>query len=171
MAMDILLIIVLTICLFTDLRYKKIYNVILVPTALLALGYHLYSGGSAELWWSIKGLLLGMALLFIPFVLGGMGAGDVKLLGVIGAIAGPSFVWVVFLATAMVGGIISLVILIRERRLLIGLKTVYYTFLSLLGLMPRVNMLGTLATAARHGGAFPYGTAITAGTAVAYLVR
>lgn len=171
MALNILLLIVLIICLYTDLRYKKIYNIVLFPAALLALGYHLYTGGPAELWWSIKGLLLGMALLFIPFALGGMGAGDVKLMGVIGVIAGPSFVWIVFLATAIIGGIISLVILIKEKRLLLGLKSVWYTFLSLLGLMPRVNMFGTLETAARHGGSFPYGTAITAGTAVAYLVR
>lgn len=171
MALNILLVIVLIVCLYTDLRHKKIYNIVLVPATLIVLSYHLYNGGLPDLCWSIKGLLLGMALLFIPFVLRGIGAGDVKLLGVIGAIEGPSFVWIVFLATAIIGGFISLIILAREKRLLSGLKSVWYTFLSLLGLMPRVNMFGTLETAARHGGSFPYGTAITAGTAVAYLVR
>ena len=73
MVPELLLITVLGISLFTDLRYKKIFNIVLAPAALLALGYHLYNGGPAELWWSVKGMLLGMALLFIPFVLRGMG--------------------------------------------------------------------------------------------------
>jgi prepilin peptidase CpaA len=48
-------------------------------------------------------------LLVIPFALGGIGAGDVKLLGIIGALKGPDFVFIAFLAAAITGGIMSVV--------------------------------------------------------------
>lgn len=167
--MDMLLLTVIVISFYTDLRYKKIYNWIVIPATILALSYHTYTGGPWELWWSIKGLFLGMALLFIPFALGGMGAGDVKLLGFIGACGGPGFVWLTFLAAALAGGLLAIVFLINSGRLKSSLKAVWYTFLSFFGIAPRVNMFGTLE--AQNTMAFPYGVAITAGTVVAFLVR
>jgi len=169
MALEILLLAVISICFYTDLRYKKIYNWIILPGTIMALAFQLLSGGPAELWFSIKGFLLGMALLIIPFTLGGMGAGDVKLLGFIGACGGPGFVWLTFLATALAGGLLAILILIKNKKLLSSLKTVWYTLLSLFGITPRVNMLGTLE--AENTIAFPYGVAITTGTVVAYLMR
>jgi len=169
MALDILILVVIAVSLYTDLRHNKIYNWVVAPGTGLALAYHLYTGGPLELWWGIKGLLLGLALLFIPFALGGIGAGDVKLLGFIGACGGPGFVWLTFLAAALAGGLLSLIILIRNGRLQSSLKAVWYTLFSFLGLAPRVNMFGTLET--QNTAAFPYGVAITAGTVVAYLVR
>jgi prepilin peptidase CpaA len=167
--MDMMLLIILAVSFYTDLRYNKIYNWTVIPATILALGYHIHAGGLPELWWSIKGLILGMSLLLIPFILGGMGAGDVKLLGFIGACGGPGFVWLTFLATALAGGLLALVILIKEKKLLSSLKAVWYTFISLLGTAPRVNMLGTLE--AGGTATFPYGVAITAGTLMAYLMR
>lgn len=164
-----LLCIVLIISVYTDLRYKKIYNWLLIPATLLALAFHLYQGGTGQLWWAVKGLLLGIGLLFIPFALGGMGAGDVKLLGFVGACGGPGFAWLAFLAAALAGGIIALVVLLINGRLLSTLKAVGLTFLSFVGAAPRVNILGSLES--QNSLAFPYGVAITAGTLVAYLVR
>ena len=57
---------------------------------------------------SIAGLVIGMALLYLPYAAGGMGAGDVKFLGAIGAIKGPWFVFITFLATAIIGGIMAI---------------------------------------------------------------
>jgi prepilin peptidase CpaA len=169
MVLNVLLFTVITISLYTDLRYNIIPNWLLIPAAFIALIYQLLNGGAPELWISIKGMLLGLGLLLIPFILGGMGAGDVKLLGFIGACGGPGFVWLTFLATALAGGLLALVILIKEKKLLSSLKAVWYTLISLFGATPRVNMLGTLEA----GGTttFPYGVAITAGTLMAYLMR
>jgi len=169
MAPEILLLTVLSICLYTDLRYKKIYNIVIFPGIIIALVYHFAMGGIPELWFGIKGFLLGMVLLLIPFALGGMGAGDVKLLGFIGTCCGPSFVWMAFLATALSGGLMAILILIKNKKLLSSLKAVWYTFFSFFGVTPRVNMLGTLE--AQNAIAFPYGVAITTGTIVAYLMR
>lgn len=167
MLSDIAMVIVVVISLYTDLRYRKIYNVVLLPSFLLAVVYGIYAGGIGGLLFSFKGAILGLALLLIPFLLGGMGAGDVKLLAVIGAWQGPQFVWFCFLCTAIVGGIIGIVQLTRSGRLFQTLKMILYIFLP--G-TPKVNVFGTLATT-KASEAFPYGVAIAAGTLATYILR
>jgi prepilin peptidase CpaA len=169
MVLDIILIALLTICLYTDIKFKKIYNKYLVPAVVLALAINLYFGGFEGALESIKGLLLGMGLLFIPFALGGMGAGDVKLMGVVGALKGPEFVWVAFLASAMAGGILAIGEMLKSGQLKQRLLSIWYTLLSLIGIVPRINLLGTLQDI-RPYKAVPYGAAITIGTVITYFV-
>ena len=54
---------------------------------------------------------LGIALLILFHLLGGMGGGDVKLMGAVGAFLGPKGVLIAFLATALIGGIYALILL------------------------------------------------------------
>ncbi len=168
MLKDIILVILLAVCLYTDLRFKKIYNVVLVPVAIFAIVAAFYSGSGAGIE-SVKGLLLGIGLMLIPFALGGMGAGDVKLMGVVGALKGPQFVFTAFLAAAIAGGIMALIAMLRAGRLKQGLLSVWYSFLSLIGIIPKINLLGTLDDA-HEGWSIPYGAAITIGTLASYFM-
>jgi prepilin peptidase CpaA len=86
-----------------DLRARRIPNWL---TCSLAIG------GFAQSWtWaatvtpgqSLLGLLTGFALTFLPFAIGAMGGGDVKLLAAIGAWLGPVPTLVVFAAEAVIG--------------------------------------------------------------------
>jgi len=169
--LDIILITVLAICLYTDIRQQKIYNAVLLPALILALTINFYLGGADGLLESGKGLLLGLALLIIPFALGGMGAGDVKLLGVIGAFKGPEFVWLAFLATALIGGLIALILIIKNGQLKQYLQTLWLMLSLLFSGMPKANMLGTINNPTCSNCIFPYGIAITAGTVVAYFLK
>ncbi len=118
---DYLLIFLISVCVYTDISKNRIYNIVLLPFVFAALLTSLYIGGVSQLLWNVKGLLLGLALLFIPFALGGMGAGDVKLLGAVGALKGPVFVLSVFLTGAVAGGLLSLLIMIRTGRLKVAI--------------------------------------------------
>lgn len=164
---DLAIFIVVAICLYTDVRYRKIYNVVLFPAFLLAILYGITHSGVAGLLFCIKGATLGLALLLIPFLLGGMGAGDVKLLAVIGAWQGPEFIWFCFLCTALAGGIFGVIQLLRKGTLALTLKTILF---ALIPGPPKVNTFGTLATA-KAGDAFPYGIAIATGTFATYILR
>lgn len=166
---DYFLILVVAICTYTDVKYRKIYNVVLFPAAAIGLVSNFYVAGLTGGFAALKGLALGVALLFVPFILGGIGAGDVKLLGVVGAFKGPDFVWWAFLYTAIVGGVISIVIMVKSGGFWARVRAAIYTLLSLLGFMPRLNLLDTIYTTSVQ--TFPYGLAIAAGTALAFILR
>ncbi len=92
----------------TDVRSSKIPNFITFPLALIGLSIHGTMNGLEGLLFSAKGLGLGFGLLLIFYMLGGMGAGDVKLLGAVGAIIGPTDVFIAFLITACLGGLYAI---------------------------------------------------------------
>lgn len=99
-----------------DLRYRKIPNVYTFPTMIVALVYFGVTRGLSGLVFSAGGMALGMGILILPYLMGGMGAGDVKLLGAAGAVVGPLGVLNVFVVTAFIGLIYAvLVILFRYR--------------------------------------------------------
>jgi prepilin peptidase CpaA len=116
-ALDIILVGTLLLCCYTDLKERKVFNLVLFPTAVLALIIHLILQGGMGAWFWGKGTFTGMALLFIPFVLGGIGAGDVKLLGVVGSFKGAAFVFKAFLCAALLGGVFSLFFLWQRKEL------------------------------------------------------
>ncbi len=101
-----------------DIRTRRIPNFLTYPAAIGAVAYHTVSGGAAGLYLSLCGLSLGLMLLVVFYFLGGMGAGDVKLMGAVGAMLGPGGVFDAFLYTAVIGGLYALFLLIMNGNLL-----------------------------------------------------
>ncbi len=156
---DMVLLILLITCLYTDLTRRKIYNLALLPALVIALVYHLASGGLPQGCWSLKGLSMG-----------GIGAGDVKLLGVVGACKGPEYVFMAFLAGAIAGGMLSVAQLIRNKSLIATLKKLLLNLYYRITGLPRVKDVHTIANAGGKD-TIPYGAAIVIGAAAAYFVR
>jgi len=126
-----LLTFILLIAAVRDICFHKIPNRLTYPAMIAALIFHVCMNGTDGFLFSLKGLGLGIAILAIPYLLGGMGAGDVKLLGVVGAFLGPVGVVVAFLGTAIVGGIYALTLLILHKqlkRMLLPCLTIIYPF-------------------------------------------
>ena len=94
-----------------DLWFHKIPNWLTFPAAALAITYHSAMNGFSGLLFSLEGIAVGIAILLPFYLLGGMGAGDAKLLGAVGGILGPKGVFAAFLFTALVGGIYALFLL------------------------------------------------------------
>lgn len=98
----------------SDLRTRRIPNVLTFGAAAAALLFHFATGGVDGGVASISGWVVGLALLLAPYALGSMGAGDVKLLGALGAWLGPGdTVWLA-LYTGIAGGAIAFVIAARH---------------------------------------------------------
>ncbi len=92
-----------------DGLYLKVPNKITYPLILAGWVYSAAVGGWAGLGWSLAATFFGLALLFGLHLIGGMGAGDVKLLAGIAAFVHIEHTWYVFVATTIVGGIMALI--------------------------------------------------------------
>ncbi|MFK4998209.1 prepilin peptidase [Bacillus sp. N9] len=97
-------------------------NNALHPTRIYLLFYYLWIRRFS---FSGKGFLVGFALLLIPYLLGGMGAGDVKLMAAIGALMGTTFVLYSFVYIALIGGFISIFLIMKNRGIWYSIRTFF----------------------------------------------
>jgi len=90
----------------------KVPNWLTLPMIASGWVYSLASGGMAGLGWSLAGTFVGLALLFFLYSVGGMGAGDVKLLAGIGAWMHVEHTLYIFAATTIVGAVMAVAMVI-----------------------------------------------------------
>ncbi len=84
-----------------DYRTKKIPNWLTVSAAVLGLAYHTFTPGGLGPPLALAGFAVGFGLLLLPWLLGGGGMGDVKLLAALGTWLGPLLILVSFGVAAM----------------------------------------------------------------------
>ncbi|HEX6510904.1 MAG TPA: A24 family peptidase [Chloroflexota bacterium] len=142
----------------TDLRHRRISNRTTLAAALAAGAVRLAMGGPASLLVGAEGWLLGVAVLLLPFVMGWMGAGDVKLLAAFGALRGPEFVIQTAILGCLLGGVLSLAYLAREGKLGFTLRHLVI-FIR--------HPLGGAMQATRR---MPFGPALAAGAAASLIL-
>jgi prepilin peptidase CpaA len=96
--------------------------------ALLAVVAHAYTSGLTGAGWALAGWFVGV-LFFMPiFALGGMGAGDVKLLAALGAWLGPGpIVWVA-LFSLVAGGVLGLLVALGHGYMTQALTNIWWMF-------------------------------------------
>lgn len=103
----------LVIAAVTDVRLGRIPNWLTFSLAGFGMTVHTILEGWAGFLFSVEGLGLGIGCLLFFYIMGGMGAGDVKFLGSIGAVIGSPAVLQVFLLTALLGGLYALAMMIH----------------------------------------------------------
>lgn len=150
----------LLISLITDIRNRKILNIITLPAILIGFIYYTITLGLDGFVFSGKGFLIGLGFLLIPYLLGGMGAGDVKLMAAIGALTGATFTFYVFIYTALIGGLIGIVLIMKRRGVWNSIKYFFFTFTFLNSNLGSI----TLNQDKQSSILFPYGVAIVLGT-------
>jgi prepilin peptidase CpaA len=118
----------------TDLWKYKVYNALTLPLLASGLLYHGWVGGLAGLLESMLGVAFGFGVLFSMYLLGGIGAGDVKLLAAIGAWLGMPLTFVVFLVGALLAGLYALVLIVTwgsVRETAANLRVLWYRLVAL----------------------------------------
>ncbi|MBT2639965.1 prepilin peptidase [Bacillus sp. ISL-39] len=163
MLVDFLLITLIVICVITDLRERKIYNKVLFPFLLAGLALNTATDGIQGLTFALAGTAVGFSILLIPYLLGGMGAGDVKLLAVVGSLKGAVFVLTAAVYMALAGGILALLILFFRKGAINRLKQIGM-FLG--GLRSGMKVPHGLDKEALNT-TYPYGVAIAIGALAA----
>jgi prepilin peptidase CpaA len=150
-----------------DLLYSKIPNILNYPFMAGGVLHHAYMRGMEGLIFSLEGLGLGIILLLFFYLAGGMGAGDVKLMGAIGSLLGPAGVLKAFLISAIIGGCYAILLIViygksREYMDKFVLSFKYFCYMRKAGVAPP-----------QETGAVPrmrYGVAVAIGTALSVFV-
>ena len=94
----------------------KVPNWLTFPLIISGWVYSFASGGLTGLGWSLLATFFGLALLYGIYMVGGMGAGDVKLLAGIGAWVHAEHTWNIFATTAIVGGVMAILMIAYSGR-------------------------------------------------------
>jgi prepilin peptidase CpaA len=109
----------LLVSVVTDLRKRLILNVVTYPALLIVAGCFLWLGGWRLLLDSALGALVCAGPFALMMLRGWMGAGDVKLMAVAGAVSGAAAGWpfslAVLLYVAVAGGVQSLLWMVAAK--------------------------------------------------------
>jgi prepilin peptidase CpaA len=159
--------VLLLIAAMFDLRTQKIPNLLTYPAMIFALSYHSSINGFEGLIFSSSGLMIGILLLIIPYLMGGMGAGDAKLLGAVGSFLGAKATLNAFFFIALAGGIYSLAIILIRRDIFKGFFSEKLVILSSMVMLRQYVPIQTESSGQKPR--LKYGVAIAFGT-IAYLL-
>ena len=100
-----------------DYRERRVPNWLNAVIAAMGFAAQGWYGGAAGLGAAALGLLVGFMVLILPWLMHGMGAGDVKLMMAIGAWLGPAWTLIAFCLGVVVGGIIATTMILSSGRL------------------------------------------------------
>jgi len=101
----------------TDVKSRRVPNLVTIPAFLLGLLMHLVFGGWRQMLSSLAaGTICGLVFL-VFYLAGGMGAGDVKLIMAVGCIAGMPHIAFILILTAIAGGVMAIALALFRGRL------------------------------------------------------
>lgn len=149
----------LCLAVWRDVQRNRIDNWITFPAVLIAACAHLYINGASGFLYALGGLAVGLALLMPFHVAGGMAAGDVKLMGAVGAFLGPMDSLVAAGASLVAGSLFGVITLATRGGLRTGLDHIGRQLVS--ASMTRIWVNAAPGSAAAHR--FPYAIAIATG--------
>jgi len=108
-----------------DIRSRRISNRLNLAGLGLALVLQFYLGGSAGIAAAASGVAAGLAALFVPFVGGMIGGGDVKFAATSGAFLGWKLLLIGLVAGVLLGGITGAISLAKHRRFATAMRGLF----------------------------------------------
>jgi prepilin peptidase CpaA len=147
------------LAMYTDFRFRIIPNRLTLPAICLGFALHFASSGWQGLLFACLGLVVGFGLMLLPYLIGGMGAGDVKLLAALGALVGAYAILNVFLYATIVGGALAILVALRSKRLTKSLVNLVYIVTGFFLCRSLSTTAGVVDTTIK----VPYGIAIGTG--------
>ena len=161
----IVLLLIVTVALYTDIKENKIKNKHLLYGIITGLAISIITGGVASLKDSILGIIIPFVILIAFYSMRMLGAGDVKLYCTIGAIMGVNFVINNLIYTFLIAGILVIIMLILKRKLFEVIKGIYYYFKAL------IIGRSIIEFPQSKGNKFPFAIAIFTGTIIQIIVK
>lgn len=144
----------------SDLREARIPNALTYPAALVGVLLHAIAADSvlSGIGQGMAGFGLGFGILFLGYMFGGIGGGDVKAAGALGALTGLNTAAYGLLYTGLLGGVIAMGLMIWKGRFWSSMKNIFRFFFTAL-----VPMLQTEMPKEENQIPFPLGVALAGG--------
>lgn len=150
---------------YAQRRVPNWLNAAIAATGLvlqgLCFGWYGPQGGVG---WGLLGLLVGFGVLILPWLMHGMGAGDVKLMAAIGCWLGPWLTLVSFAVGALVGGVVAVVMIYTSGRTAHALANMQTIMTKMKRVETAFSEFGGARTFGNTSQLLPYGVPLTAGT-------
>lgn len=141
-----------------DLRNHRIPNMLILLGLGLGLAGQVYSAELTGLGYGVVGMLIGFAVFVPMYALGGMAAGDVKLMAMVGTFLTPHEALSAALLSLVAGGVCGMLIVLMRGQLKQTLQRYWLILTAQAYFAPEADEVA--------GKPFPYSVAILSGTLV-----
>lgn len=159
-----LLIALLSVAVWFDIRFRRIPNPLILIGLCASLLLQIVNSSTNISEWFF-GLLIGFGL-FIPlYLVRAMGAGDVKLMAMVGSFLGTHSTIGATLATLLSGGILAVVVALHKGSLKLAINNIRFVMIDTIFNVSQQRDVAIQAPQ-KSAGDLPYAVAISAGTLI-----
>lgn len=157
----IILVIILTIAVYTDVTKHKIYNVLTFPTLILGLVLSFINGVGISS--SLLGFIYSFFICLFLYIIKMFKGGDVKLISAIGAWVGSTMVLQTLLYIFISGGVLSIIYTLRDGTFIQTIMKVGRFFRAAIipGMSAQAEVKETINKPAAYGIAIAIGTILS----------
>jgi prepilin peptidase CpaA len=151
---------------YAQRRVPNWLNATLALAGLAAQGLYFgwYRPGIGGIGWGLLGLAVGFGVLIVPWLMHGMGAGDVKLMAAMGCWLGPWLTLLGFAAGALIGGVAAIAMILSSGRAVHAYTNMQTIMTKLRRFDTAFSEFGGAKTFGNTSQLLPYGVPLTAGT-------
>jgi prepilin peptidase CpaA len=151
---------------YTQRRVPNWLNAALATLGLAAQGlaFGWYQHGVGGVGWGLLGLTVGLGVLILPWLMHGMGAGDVKLMAAIGCWLGPWLALLSFAVGGIIGGAVAVVMIYTSGRTVHAYTNLQTIFAKFRCLETAFGEFGGAKTFGDTSQLLPYGVPLSVGT-------
>jgi len=148
---------------YSERRVPNWLNASLIVLGFIVQGcFNGWDGMTTGFW----GLITGFGLLIVPWMMHGMGAGDVKLMAAIGVWIGPLLTFYSFALGAVIGGITAVIMIVSTGRLRMACANMSIIIAKCTNPQTLFGEYGSAKSFGTTSQLLPYGVPLTGGTLI-----